>query len=219
MADDFKLIVPIFTGSLRMPGVQPGGYSVTDIREFQKRLIALDKDLRAEFIREVKAVGKPLEQQIKAAIPSVAPLSGMNGKGRLGWGSNEAANKTLIQFRTASSGKSNVTTLLRVRVSSPATVLADMAGRSGNFIGRGTMGSGVTRAYLRYNPKTGATDLIRSRKVSQEAGEKFIQNLNIRLRHNASRFIWPAAENSIDDVGNAVEAVLRKWFSKYQNGI
>lgn len=196
------LTIAKFSGSLGRSGVGVGDFSVLEVREIQKRLKAIEPRLRTELVREVKSIAKPLESDIKAAIPSVAPLSGMaKDRGRLGWGVGVAPNKTQIQFRTSAGGKSLTTSLVRVKVSSPATVLADMAGRSGRFVGQG-----------RRNDNASASE--KRRNASPAKGAKFIESLNAALGHGASRMAWPAAEKSRDAVRVAIEAALRKAYDR-----
>lgn len=202
MADDLKLTIATFSGGLGRSGVGAGDFSVLQIRELQKRLKAIEPRLRTELVRDAKKVAKPLESDIKNAIGNVTPLSGMlKDTGRLGWGNGVAANKTQIQFRTASGGKSLTTSLVRVKVASPGTVLADMAGRSGRYIGEG-----------RRNDNASAS--TRRRNASKAKGEAFVRSLNEKLGHSASRFIWPAADRSRDMVRISIETVLRDAYNK-----
>lgn len=202
MADDLKLTVATFSGGLARSGVGAGDFSVLQVRELQKRLKAIEPRLRTELVRDVKKVAKPLESDIKFAIGNVTPLSGMlKDKGRLGWNNGVRADKTLIQFRTAASGRSLTTSLVRVKVSSPGTVLADMAGRSGRFIGEG-----------RRNDN--ASPSLKRRNANRAKGEAFVTSLNEKLGHSASRFIWPAAERSRDMVRISIETVLRVAYNR-----
>lgn len=202
MAEPIKLSIAKFSGGLGRSGVAAGDFSVLEVREIQKRLKAIEPRLRTELLRDVKKIARPLESDIKSSIPSIAPLSGMaKDKGRLGWGVGVAANKTQVQFRTASSGRSLTTSLVRVKVSSPATVLADMAGRSGRFVGQG-----------RRNDNASPSE--RRRNANPAKGAKFIQSLNQALGHGASRMAWPAAEKSRDAVRTAIEQVLRQAYDR-----
>jgi hypothetical protein len=202
MAEPLKLIIAKFSGGVGRSGVGAGDFSVQDVRELQKRLKAIEPRLRTELVRDVKRIARPLESDIKSNIPSVAPLSGMGkDRGRLGWGVGVPANKTLIQFRTSAGGKSLTTSLVRVKVSSPATVLADMAGRSGRFIGEG-----------RRNDNASASE--KRRNASPAKGRKFIESLNRALGSGASRMAWPAAERSRDAVRVAIEQVLRQAYDR-----
>jgi hypothetical protein len=202
MAEPLKLIIAKFSGGVGRSGVGAGDFSVQDVREIQKRLKAIEPRLRTELVRDVKRIARPMESDIKANIPSIAPLSGMaKDRGRLGWGVGVPANKTLIQFRTSAGGKSLTTSLVRIKVSSPATVLADMAGRSGRYVGEG-----------RRNDNASASE--KRRNSSPAKGAKFIESLNRALGSGASRMAWPAAEKSRDAVRVAIEQVLRQAYDR-----
>jgi hypothetical protein len=216
---DLKLVIPKFTGSLGRSGVSSGDYSVSDIRQLQRALKALDPKLRTQLLREAKEPAKPIQAAIKSAIPAVAPLSGMTA-GRLSWeasrdgkGKAHKAKDVKIQFRTSSSGKSNVTSLVRVRVASPAVVFADMAGRSGRYMGAGYRGSGVTRPYpykggvrVHHVDGKGAKKPGREYKFARQ-GDALLKGLG----GSASRYVWPAAERSIPAAREAVDRVITKF--------
>ena len=188
-------------------------YSVTDIRELQKRLKSIDPKLRTELLRNAKKPAEAIISEVRPAINAVQPLSGMT-RGRLNWnasvdakGKIHKADDLKIQFRTRSTGKSNVTSLVRVKVGSPAVTMADMAGRSGRWVNKGYKGTGYTREYY-YRLRNG--DSIKRRHKVNGQGEKMIQNLG----GNASRYVWPAAEKSIPAVRAQIEAVLRNAFDQ-----
>lgn len=217
---DMKLIIPKFVGSMSRAGVKVNDYSVSDIRNLQRALKAIDPKLRTQLLREAKEPAKPIQSAVKSAIPSTAPLSGMNNAGRLNWqqsvnakGKVIRAKDVSINFRTASSGKSLTTTLVRVKVASPAVVMADMAGKSGRFEGKGYKGTGRTREY---NWK----DTTRSHRVDGQGlkkpnrvykfrtpGEAMIAGLGGR----GSRFVWPAAERGLPGARREVEQVIAKF--------
>ena len=184
--------------------------SVTDIRELQKRLRAIDPTLRAALIRDSKKAAAPIVSDIKAAILRVTPNSGMVRPGaRLNW--NQAIDAkgrvhglldVKPQFRTSSSGRSDTTNLVRVKVGNPAVTLADMGGRSGRYINAGYKGSGYTREY----PYKGGT---RRHKVNGQ-----FQAIENKIGGRASRFIWPAAEKSIPDIKREIENILRNAYTR-----
>lgn len=202
MAEPVTLQIARFSGALaQRGGVGVGdGISVMDVRELQRRMRNIEPRLRTEFVREIKKIGKPLESKIKTGIGTIEPLSGMRkDTGRLGWGVGVAPDKTLIQFRTSAGGKSLTTTLLRIKVFSPATVLADMAGRSGRYIGQGRRNDNATPSEKRRN-------------ANPAKGAAFIRSLNEKNGKSASRRIWPAAEQSLPAVRAEVEVVLANAF-------
>ena len=197
-----SLSVARFSGALSQRGGVGVGNDimVTDIRELQRRMKNIEPRMRTEFVRNLKSIGKPLESEIKTGIGQMKPLSGMlKDKGRLGWNVGVPANKTLIQYRTSMGGKSLTTSLLRIKVSSPATVLVDMAGRSGKSVGDG-----------RRNDNSAPS--LRRRNANKNKGYAFIASLNIKNNHTPSRKIWPSAEQSLPGIRRDVEIVLANAF-------
>ena len=180
------------------------------MRQLQRALKNIDPEFRKHLLREAKAPAEPVRQNIITAIGRVTPNSGLT-RGRLNWnnsldakGKKHKPTDVKIQFRTASSGKSDRTTLVRVRVASPAVVFADMAGRSGTYINSGYRGSGRTRKYQWRSP---SGDIIsRSHKVNGQ-----IEGIFKKLGRKASRFVWPAAEKSIPQVQSEIEKVIDKY--------
>ena len=202
MAKTISLQVAKFSGALsERGGVGVGNdISVLDVRELQTRMKAIEPRLRTEFVRNIKDIGKPLESKIKTGIGTIKPLSGMlKDKGRLGWNVGVPADKTLIQFRTSMGGKSLTTSLLRIKVASPGTVLVDMAGRSGNYVGKG-----------RRNDN--ALPTLRKRNANPAKGAAFISSLDKKNGASASRRIWPSAEASLPAIRAEVEVVLANAF-------
>lgn len=182
--------------------------SVEGLRNLQKRLRAIEPELRTQFMRDIKKIAVIPNQAIKNAIPATAPLSGMNGLTNVSWGVGKPAKSTSVIFRTRSSGTSLNTTLLRIRVNSVATAIADIAGRSGRSIGQGKRGSGMT-AFVK---RTRSGELIAvARKTPYEAGAKFIQNLNQRANNRPSRFAWKAVEKDLPYLQQRVVGVVKTY--------
>lgn len=218
----------LFTFTLTKIGMRKVGlstsndYSVTQIREIQKALKAIDPKLRTQLVRDAKAPAEAIVSKVKPAILSVTPLSGMT-RGRLNWnnsidskGKSHKPDDVKIQFRTRSTGRSNVTSLVRVRVASPAVVMADMAGRSGRFLGAGYKGSGVTKEYAykggtrRHRVDGSGVKKANHNYKFKRQGDALLQNLGGK----ASRYVWPAAESSIPAVKQQIEAVLRRAYDQ-----
>lgn len=205
MTEPFTLTIAKFEGSLGRGGINagPNGIHMLDVRELQRRMKAIEPRIRTEFMRDIKAVGLPLESDVKSAIGTIEPLSGMlKDKGRLGWGNKYAPDKTTIQFRTSMGGRSLTTTLLRVKIWSPAVIISDMAGRSGRYIGAGRRNDNSP-------PST------RRRNANINKGNAFIRSLNEANGGKASRKIWPAAERSLPAVSAIVDRKLRDAMRAY----
>lgn len=171
----------------------------SNVRELHKRLDAIDPALKKAMVKDAKLAAKPLQTGIKAAIPSVSPLSGFNNPGRLGYGVGKPAKSVTTSYRTGRSRNTAITSLLSVKVNSPAVALMDYAGRKP----RGPVRQ-VTRPYA-YKGGT------RTHRVNGQ-GEAMIDRLNTLRR--ASRFAWPAAERALPAVQAQVKGILDKASSR-----
>lgn len=197
-------------------------FSVKDIRELQRKLRAIEPSLRTEFLREVKTIGKTPERAIKTAIPNEAPISGLSKPGAtLQWGKAKkgagGAKSTTIRFRTQAGGKSLTTTLLGIRVNSAATSVADMAGRSGRYVGAGFKGSGRSKP-IRRTYADGAQSVEFTRRATRRSGESFIRNLNTALGNRASRMAWKAVEKDLPQISKTIQYVVDKWSIRASKG-
>lgn len=194
-------------------GIQRGSYSVQDIRKLQKNLRAIEPGLRAQFVKEVKVVGREAQKPIKAAIRRVQPLSGMRfNYGNTGWGRGKPIDSTTVRFRTQAGGKSLNTSLVSVRLNSAAVNIMDMAGRSGRSIGQGKRRSGYAPVVRR----TADGSLVSyARRTPIEAGKKFIQNLNNAsgiIKRGASRIAWPAVEKDLPDFEKRIDSIVQNYY-------
>jgi hypothetical protein len=191
-------------------GADVNSLSVKDIRNLQKRLKEIDPKLRTQLLRDAKQVAEPTVTAVKSAIGSVTPNSGMLRPGaRLNWnnaidgkGRSHKALDVKPQFRTSESGRSNTTSLVRVKVGNPAVTLADMGGRSGRYLNAGYKGSGFTKEY---SYKGGA----RRHRVNGQ-----FKGIESKIGGSASRFVWPAAEKSLPAARDAIEKILRDAYTR-----
>jgi hypothetical protein len=192
-------------------------YSVQDIRKLQKKLKQIEPQLRTQFMREVKQIAKEPQKAIRDAIPTTSPLSGMTKPGAtLQWGKvskgaqSGGAKSTTIRFRTQAGGRSLTTTLVGIRVNSAATSVADMAGRSGRYVGRGYKGSGYSRP-IRRTYSDGAQSVEFRRQATRKAGTSFIRNLNAGLGQRPSRMAWKSVEKSLPRLSSDIQYIINKW--------
>jgi hypothetical protein len=189
-------------------------YSVKDIRELQKNLKSIEPELRRQFVRDIKKIGKQAQKPIVQAIKRVSPPSGMRfNYGVTGWGRGMAADKTQVRFRTQSGSKSLTTSLVSVRLQSPAANILDMAGRSGRSVGAGYMGSGRTREFVRRD-KFGNLHKM-TRATTRDNGRNFIDNLNAAsgvMQNNASRMAWPSVEKNLPEIEREIDNIIRDYY-------
>jgi hypothetical protein len=199
-------------------GTQRASYSVKDIRQLQKNLREIEPELRKEFVKKIKDLGKKAEEPIKSAIRQVRPLGadrvsgGMKHQGPTGWGIGKPIDSTTVRFRTQAGGKSLTTSLVSVRLNSAAVNIMDMAGRSGRSVGQGKRRSGFTPVVRR----TASGGLIAyARKTPPEAGRKFIANLNAAqgiVKGNASRIAWPAVEKDLPNFEVEIDKIIQNYY-------
>lgn len=206
---------------LLLTSANGGEYTVQEIRTLQRKLRAIEPSLRTQFMREVKEIAKEPNKSIKAAIPEQAPLSGMTKPGTtLKWGQTKrgsGAKSTTIRFRTQAGGKSLTTTLLGIRVNSAATSVADMAGRSRRYVGKGYKGTGFSKP-IRRTYADGSQSLEFRRRATKKAGESFIRNLNEKLGERPSRMAWKAVEKDLPKLSKSVQFVIDKWAIRASRG-
>lgn len=210
---DFQLILPLLVKNRGSIGVGANDISVQDVRALQKRLKEIEPELRTMLVREAKGVGREAQTLIKNAIPKTTPLWATNSRGRLSWDYQQnkngfvAADHTLVQFRTSVGSMSrklgkSTTSLVRVKVDAPMTVIADIAGRSGRAIGRGYKGSGYSRPFVRNG------SVVRMRINGQGVG--MIGKLD-RSLGRPSRFVYPSIEGGRARWEAEIKQILKKY--------
>jgi hypothetical protein len=192
-----------------------------DIRNLQRDLREIEPSLLKEFRRELKAIAKPVNQQIKANIPKVAPLSGMSAisnQGRLRWASpgargitsgkvkSSATNSTTVSSSLKSGARSLTASLLSIRINNPSAAMADMAGRKGGG-GR----QGMSREYT-YRKRNG--DIVKRKHSVTTQGQIMIQ----KLGGKPSRYGWAALEAKFDQVQAEVNKVIDKYYKIANRG-
>jgi len=106
-------------------------------------------------------------------------------------------------FTTKASKKTAVTSLVRIVVSSPATVLADVAGK-----GSGAVLNPVTKAYA-YKGGT------RTHRTTTQ-GQKMIKHLK---SGRANNFVYPSVEKILPMVKVEIKLILEKYAAKVNREI
>lgn len=182
------------------------GVVVTDYNGLIRELRKVDPETLKWMRKENKRIGRIVQQKVRGSIPNKPPLSGMIPKiatgvpGRLTWGTGKPARSVLIQTpRRKASAKYR--SIVRLAVMSPATVLADMAGRTGQYTGARKR----TKVYDYKRSPTGK----RWHTLSPGMGSNFVMNLNMRSKEGrASRYVWPAAEQALPQAIDEAQKVV-----------
>ena len=110
--------------------------------------------------------------------------------GRLTWGTGKPATSAIISMPRITSRKQYLP-ISKITVGSPATVIADMAGKSN----RKTASEPRTRIYPYSRSKKGE----RSHKITRVGSRKFIQNLDQTIGNRASRIVEPSAQEALPE--------------------
>lgn len=196
-------------------GVTGARIEITNWNDVMKVLVKLDKDYVKQLRKNFRDVAKPVQAEIKKAIPSKSkpPLTNMKQVhfGRLAWGSNFGAGakpskSAIIQTPNtrARKYKNNAIAIARVVVQSPGTALVDMAGRRAGARGR----KGLTPKYA-YMYTIGGQKVPgeRQHRVVPGAFQKaLVQSAKYVKQRWASRFVWPAAEKALPAARKNIEA-------------
>lgn len=190
---------------------------ISNWNEIMKVLNKLDRDYVKELRKSFREIAKPVQTEIRRAIPSKAnpPLSGMRQVhfGRLAWGSRfgsgaKPSKSVLIQTpstRTKKARRFDTYSIARLQVGSPATVLFDMAGRAKYSKGR----KGMTPVYdYMYTINGTKVPGKRQHKVTPLAFAKALPNANGRLKVSASRIVWPAAEKALPQARQKMDSKI-----------
>jgi len=175
------------------------------IRELNKIEPTLVKELRADL----KEIAEVPRKAIRSAIPSQPPLSGMrrrlSPKGKT-W--NNRVNARTVTIKTRSPKRAvgfggKDAGIIQLQVPSPATIIADMAGR-------GRMRSSIegrkTEWYV-YPLAKGTTENTRPGQRRHTVKGQGYAMINA-LGESPSRFVYPAVEGSMNQTAEAVDEVI-----------
>lgn len=187
--------------------------SANDIKKLKRELAEVEPDLRRQFVKDIKVVGREAQKPIKAAIRQVQPLSGMRfNYGATGWGQGKPVDSTTVRSKLSAGGRSLTTSLVSVRLNSAAVSIFDMAGRSMRYIGQGKRRSGMTPVVRR----TASGDLVAyARRTPPEAGVKFVANLNRAsgvVQNSASRIAWPSVEKDLPQFEKRIDGIIDSYY-------
>jgi hypothetical protein len=190
-----------------------GGYSaeltLQDYDAMARELNKLDNELLREINKQYKQIAKGPQSEIKKAIPRAAPLRGMRKAvipGRTTWGNVKPARSVLIRARRPKKLDARIAVpIVQLVVQSPATIIADMAGR-----GNSTGAQKVTPIY----PYSRALSGYRSHRINGQ-GQAMINELD-GWKSGASRMVYPAVEDSMDEVRSEMEDVISSAIVKVQ---
>ena len=202
--------------------------SLTDYRVVRRELRKIEPNLLKDMRDEYRELAKPLGETIQATIRGTRVPSGMHTRiGRLSWDVNprQTIQPTKFGIRTAPKrSKAEVTSLVSLRFRSAPLVLADMAGRVGNFdsrpLAKGTAKSGMVVMSGKYKGETGYAYTYRDGSIrgrihrNNGQGRRFVEKLDAASGRKASHMVYKGAEQSLPAVRAAAQKIANKYASR-----
>jgi hypothetical protein len=190
---------------------------IFDAKPVLKALNQLEPGLRRQMLKEMKAITKPAEKQIRSVIPATAPMSGMsvtrtstsmddrkynnNGQGRLSWTGGKYKNKVIApnnvipRFTSSRSQKATTTSLFGIWLRSPGVSMVSTAGK-----GAGRSKYATTKEY----EYKGGTRKHRN----NGQGEALIRKVKATGLFN---FFYKAGEKTVPSMESEVKLVWEKY--------
>lgn len=181
---------------------------ITGVREVTRALNELEPGLKKQMVREMKFIARPMNEDIKAEIRSLAPLSGMQGSGRMSWdnglykNSRVAPDNSLIRYRQNRSKFSKITSLVSIWVRSPAVALTGVAGK-----GSGIPKRSVTREYPYKDGK-------RQHRITTQG-----RTLISQVRSRYFNWFYKTAEKKLPDTEKQIKLVWEKYSARVSRRI
>jgi len=189
--------------------------NVTDYRDMLRAINKIEPTLARAVKRNIKDIAERPRKAIRSAIPSTAPIRGMKRKlspvGKT-W-NNRGASRTVTikQYnmpQTRKIGDTRVLSMVKLKISSPATIIADMAGRGNVRL------KGLTAWYTYPLAKAG----VRRHTVTSQ-GYYMIDALSKLGRGNEpSRMVYPAAESVMPQVADEFAALINYVVGEIERG-
>jgi hypothetical protein len=191
---------------------------ITDIQNLLKELSKVNDETRKQFRKDFRRIAKPVQDEIKQGIRNnrlgtAGNMSGFKKKvipGRLTWGTGKPATSAIISMPRITTRKAGMA-ISKITVGSPATVIADMAGKSN----RKTASAARTAVY----PYSGSPKGERSHKITRLGSRKFIQNLDQQVGGKASRIVYPSAEKALPEARNEMSMTLDSMIREVNRGL
>ena len=202
-----------------MAGEQRTDIFISDYKRLIRELNKLEPELVKEMRGGIREVAEIVRAGVRSAIPSRSPIRGMVRKlspvGKT-WNTSNRARTVKIVIRSPKRDALKNQAIAQLVINSPATIIADMAQRSGGNDGK------MTDWYVYPRSET-TTDNYRPRERRHRIngqGAGLVTALNKYLGNGDpnSRMVYPAAEKKLDAaaakladvIGEAAEKAERK---------
>ncbi len=199
---------------------------VTDYRDLMRELRKIEPSLVKQMKANIRQDAQPLRQAIRSGIPGDSPMR-VSKIGRLNWGKGKPAKSAVFDTRVRNKVTNGKTSLVRIVVGSPATVLADMAGKTGKYVGARKMAEGTKSNSLpitrgKYKGEMGYAYTYRDGNVSgrkhRNTGGQG-RGLISKLGNKPSRYVWPSAEKGLPATKRLVQQRVEQYFKIINDGM
>lgn len=173
----------------------------SDYKWLVRELNKIEPELTKELKQNLKRIAEWPRTAIRESIPSGPPLRGMRrvlspvGKT---WNTRRRANTVTVKMKSPKRGATGVGTkdmaIIQLQVVSPATIIADMAGRGGM---KSSINGQKTDWYV-YPQAQGTTENTRPglrRHTVNGQGYAMIRGLG----EQPSRYVYPAVEDAMPE--------------------
>jgi hypothetical protein len=148
---------------------------VTGVRESLRTLGKIDKDLRRETVKKVKAAGSPLVSVARTQYPTTAPLSGMANAGRLQYQPGKVRSQVMIKVGGRTPKRADSWAIVTLQQNNAAAQLYSVAGMRNNSYSR-AQNAGQEQFSANLEKRFGKPQrgMWRKRREIQVLGERFV---------------------------------------------
>jgi len=182
---------------------------VSDMKRLVRRLNEIEPELSKTMRREWKEIVEPARANLSANIKSNGiPMSGFRKRGSpVGktWNNKGQSSRVFLQVRSGNRviAQMRNQTIIRLVIRNAATIIADMAGRTGSS--RTPRGTKTARYVYR--------DGFRDHTVTTQ-GDQMLRNLKRWGTGNASRVAYPSVEKTLPDVREKLLANINEYIAQ-----
>lgn len=186
--------------------------TISDYKRLIRELNKIEPKLTAELRANFREIAEDPRREVQKSIPSQPPIRGMRRKlspvGKT-WNTRVRARTVTIKLdspkRAVGFGAKNAA-IIKLIISSPATIIADMAGR-GNVRKKGLTDWYV---YPRSNTTSANYRPGERRHTVTSQGDHMIAALG----KNPSRYVYPAVERSMPDTAYKIRNILDDFIAE-----
>lgn len=189
--------------------------NVTDYRDMLRQINKIEPGLARAVKSNIKSIAETPRKAIRSAIPPTPPIRGMKRKlSPVGKTWNTRGNARTVTIKQSNMppmrkiGDTRVLSMVKLKISSPATIIADMAGRGK------VRRTGLTDWYMYPLAKAG----VRRHTVTSQ-GDYMITALSKLGRGNEpSRMVYPAAESVMPKVADEFYSLMDYVATEIERG-